>query len=217
LAVSNLVLPATAYQFDNVLTNPPGATARRLGAKLSVEYTGPRLFILFGAAAYDADGVAASRGFLSSENDQGLLGEERLDPNASIYDRGRLFGDRAFAGKLAGIYRFPADVTVGAIARYHDGQPFSRIVIVPNLNQGAEIVRAFPSGGSRFTFTATLDLRVQKAFVVGGRRVAVFLDGYNVTNRSDEVEEQVVTGAAFRTPTAIQPPRSLHLGARFSF
>ena len=208
---------AIPYSFDNLLTNISGATARRLGAKLNVEYTGARLFVAFGAAAYEAEGRAASRGFRSSENDQGLVGEDPLFPNATIYDSGRLFGDRAFAGKVSGIYRFPADVTLGAIARYHDGQPFSRLVIVPNLGQGLDFVRAFASGGSRFTFTATLDVRLQKTFAVNGCRIAGYVDAYNLTNRSDEVEERAVTGDAFRVPTAFQPPRAFRIGARVEF
>jgi hypothetical protein len=217
LPVSNLALPSTTYQFDNVLTNPSDATARRLGAKLTAEYSSDRLFLLFGATAYAAEGVASSRGAKVTENDQGLVGEDPLNPNAVIYDRGRLFGDRAFTGKLSAVYRFPSDVTVGAIARYQDGQPFARLVVVPDLNQGPDIVRAFANGGSRFTFTATLDLRVQKEFVVDGRRVGAFVDAFNLTNRADEVEERAVTGTMFRAPTAVQPPRTIHFGARVSF
>jgi len=218
LHVFNFVPPgATPYSFDNVLTNAADATARRLGAKLSVEYTSRRLYVLFGAAAYEAEGRASSRGFQSSENDPGLVGEDPLFPNATLFDSGRLFGDRAFAGKVAATYRFPDDWSLGAIARYHDGQPFSRLVIVPNLTQGADYVRAFASGGSRFTFTATLDVRLQKVMTISGYRVAGFVDGYNLTNRSDEVEERAVTGAAFRTPTAFQPPRTVRFGARLEF
>src|SRR5262249_23481680 len=110
LHVSNLVLSG-ASRFDNAVTNPPDATARRLGAKLTAEYSGDRLFVLFGATAFMAEGVASSRGSLVTENDQGLVGEDPLNPNATIFDRGRLFGDRAFTGKLAAVYRFPSDVT----------------------------------------------------------------------------------------------------------
>ncbi|HZR23105.1 MAG TPA: hypothetical protein VFA59_05905 [Vicinamibacterales bacterium] len=216
LRVSNLV-PSANYKFDNMLTNAADATARRLGAKLTAQYKTDRAFVLFGATAFAAQGVATSRGYQASENDQGLVGEDPLNPNATIFDSGRLFGDRAFVGKLTASYRFPSDVTLGAIARYHDGQPFARLVIVPNLNQGPEIVRAFDNGGSRFTFTATLDVRLQKEFAAAGHRVAVFVDGFNVTNRSDEVEERAVTGSGFRVPTLLQPPRTFHIGARLAF
>jgi len=161
--------------------------------------------------------VASNRVSPHTHNDQGLIGDASLDPNAAIFARGRLFGDRAFTGKLSGVYRFPSDITLGAIARYHDGQPFARLVLVSDLNQGPDVVRAFANGGSRFTFTATLDVRLQKELVVSGHRIAAFVDGYNVLNLGYEVEERTVTGAAFRTPTAFQPPRTIHLGARVSF
>ena len=115
------------------------------------------------------------------------------------------------------LYRMPYDITFGAIARYQDGQPFSRMVVVRDLNQGAEAVRAYPSGGTRFTFTGTLDLRLQKGFRIGTTRLDVMLDAYNLLTRSNEVEEDVVTGPAFRTSTAIQPPHSVHLGLRMTF
>ena len=43
------------------------------------------------------------------------------------------------------------------------------------------------------------------------------LDAYNLFTRANEVEEFVFTGPAFRTPTAIQPPHSIHFGLRVSF
>jgi hypothetical protein len=200
-----------------VLTNPAGATARRLGVKLTVELTEGPLWVLATGTAYKADGVAAGRSFGSNGNDQGVLGDVDLDPNSALFSNGRLFGDRAFTGKISATYRLPARFTIGAIARYQDGQPFARLVLVPQLNQGPELVRAFPDGLSRFTFTATLDVRLQKEFTAAGHRIAAFVDVFNLTNLAEEVEEQVVTGPTFRTPTAMQPPRTLHLGVRVGF
>jgi hypothetical protein len=115
------------------------------------------------------------------------------------------------------VYRFPSNTTLGAIARYQDGQPFARLLVVPGLSQGPELVRAFPNGESRFTFTGTLDVRAQKEFAVGGHRLAVVVDAYNLVNLAEEVEERVVKGPAYRTPTAIQPPRTVRVGARVTF
>ena len=67
------------------------------------------------------------------------------------------------------------------------------------------------------TFTGTLDLRAQKEFAVGGYRLAIVVDAYNLTNLAEEVEERVVSGPAFRTPAAIQPPRTVRVGARLTF
>ena len=40
---------------------------------------------------------------------------------------------------------------------------------------------------------------------------------FNALNTGEEVEENVVTSALFRTPTSIQPPRAAHLGFRIEF
>jgi hypothetical protein len=210
-------LPSTFAQDAYLLTNPELDAAHSLALKLTLERASERLFILFGATAYLSEGSGGSRGYGPRENDQDVPGELFTNPNAATYARGRLFSDRGFTIKWTTLYRMPYDVTFGAIARYQDGQPFSRMVVVRELNQGAEAVQAYPNGGTRFTFTGTLDLRVQKGIRLGASRLDVMLDAYNLLTRSNEVEEYVVTGAAFRTSTAIQPPPSIHLGVRVSF
>jgi hypothetical protein len=60
-------------------------------------------------------------------------------------------------------------------------------------------------------------VRLQKAFAVGSGEVTVIIDAFNAFNIGREVEEYVLTNAAFRTVTAIEPPRTLRLGLRFKF
>ena len=88
------------------------------------------------------------------------------------------------------------------------------MVVVTGLNQGPEPIQAFPNGRSRFAFTGTLDLRVQKGFALGGRQLDLILDAYNVLNMSKEVEEYVVTGSRYRTTTYAQPLPVFHVGFR---
>ncbi len=210
-------LPSSFGQDRYLLTNPAQAAARSFALEATGQWTRRNLFVLFGATAGLAQGSAANPGYGPLENDQDLVGALFADPNATTFARGRLFTDRAFTIKLTGIYHFPWEVDLGAIARYQDGQPFSRLVIAPGLNQGAEAVRAFADGDSRFTFTGTLDLRLQKRFVMNGHALAAVLDAYNVINLGYEVEEFVVTGPTFRGISAIQPPRAVQLGVRVSF
>ena len=87
----------------------------------------------------------------------------------------------------------------------------------PGLNQGPEAVRAFDNGGTRFKFTLTLDARLQKGIQVGGSRLDVLLDGYNLLNKEDEIEESQVDGSTWRQITAVQPPRALRAGVRVTF
>jgi hypothetical protein len=52
---------------------------------------------------------------------------------------------------------------------------------------------------------------------VGAARLDGILDAHNLLTRSNEVEEDVVTGPNYRASTAIQPPHSVHLGLRLTF
>jgi hypothetical protein len=57
---------------------------------------------------------------------------------------------------------------------------------------------------------------LQKGFAIGRRHVDGIIDFYNLATRGNEVEEYTVSGPNFRTPTAIEPPRSIHIGLRLT-
>jgi hypothetical protein len=219
-----------------VLTNPAGHTAEHQGLELRIEKRfGARLRVLAGAMAYRTDASGGNRGFRLSENDHGVIGELYDNPNADTHALGRSFFDRAYVVKISASYRAPGDVTIATVARYHDGQPFARYVIAEDLPQGAEAIPAVPRGqigrpsamddqgryivpsGHRFTYTLTWDARLEKILRFGRQRVALSAEVFNLLNTRHEVEEDVVSGADFRTPTAIQPPRSLRIGLRCMF
>jgi hypothetical protein len=207
--------PTRSGPFDSyLLTNVTGDDAWHEGAEITVMRDGERLGLLLGATAHRSDGPNAWRGFRPDENDQGLVGERRDNPNADTFARGRLFSDRAYSIKIAARYAAPGDVRLGAVARYQDGQPFARLVIVRDLPQGAEAIQAIPNGRHRFEFAITVDARVEKGFRLGRARLAAVAEAFNLLGNAHEVEEDVVTGPAFRTPTADQPPRVWRFGLR---
>ena len=201
-----------------VLTNVAGMPSRYQGLDITIErrLVG-RWHMRFGATAYRSEGTGANRGFLAVENDQGLTGEAFVVPNAQTSARGRLFFDRAYVIKLSGTYRAPHDVHLGLAARYQDGQPFTRLIIAEDLNQGPEIIQANPRGAQRFTYTLTVDARVEKELTLGGREFGVIFEAFNLLDTAKEVEEDVVTGPEFRTVTAVQPPRAIRFGVKFAF
>ena len=151
------------------------------------------------------------------ENDQLVLGDRFANPNASKDVYGSFFFDRSYVGKLSVGYRAPGDVRTAFSVRYQDGEPFTRLVVAPDHAGGPEMVHAYRVGRTRFTYTATFDVRVEKGFAVGNRRGAIRLDVFNITNHKNEVEEDVLTGPLFRVSTAVQPPITLRLGVRFEF
>jgi hypothetical protein len=200
------------------LVNTPAPTGRYQGVEIAIEReAGDRWFMRFGGTAYRSEGVGASRGYRADENDQGLPGEVFLTPNAVTYNRGRLFYDRAYIIKLLGAYQAPWGLRASVIARYQDGQPFTRVVVAEGLNQGTEPIPTYPRGGQRFTFTGTLDARVEWRLSRDARALGLVLEAFNLANMANEVEEDIATGPAFRTITAVQPPRVIRVGLRVGF
>lgn len=220
-----------------VLTNPPGLTGLHQGVELRVEKAlGARFALFAGATASRTEVRGGNRGFRVRENDQGVVGELFDDPNADTYSLGRGFFDRAYTIKVAAAWRAPHGFRLGVVARYQDGQPFGRLVVVPDLAQGPEAIPATPRGqsfgraattdpegrpltaeGHRFSYTLTVDARVEKGFRMGAHRLALVAEGFNLLGQRNEVEEDPVWGPSFRDPTAVQPPRVVRLGARFDF
>lgn len=202
----------------HLLTNPSGLTAGYEGFDLTLEKrVTSRWQLLLGAAACRSRGWAGNRGFQAFENDQGVIGELLTDPNATRVAEGRLFFERGYTIKTSTVYRGPRNTVLGMAARYQDGQHFARMLIVPGLNQGAEAIQALPNGKTRYTFAMTIDGRVEKKFDVGRYRFGAALEAFNLLNTRNEVEENVVSGPAFRAPTAWQPGPVVRLGFDIAF
>jgi hypothetical protein len=216
LAVYNR-LPSSFGKDQYLLTNPAGDTSQYDGLEITLEQRAEHVSMLFGAMAYRSNGTGGNPGFRVQENDQGVIGTTFEDPNDSVFQQGRLFFDRAYVLKWSTRYAGPHDIHASLTARYQDGQPFSRFVLAPNLAQGPELIPAYVNGLTRFTFTLTFDARVEKDFTMGGHRVALTLDAFNLANSAYEVEENALGGPTFRQTTAVQPPRTLRLGLRVRF
>jgi hypothetical protein len=209
--------PASFGRDALLLTSPDGHDSLYEGVELQLIAGTPRARIWVSGTAHRAVGAGAFRGYRPSENDQGLVGELYDNPNANTFGRGRLFSDRAYTIKIAGAWHAPGGLRLGSVARYQDGQPFARVVVLPGLRQGADFVMAIPRGRARFTFAVTWDARVEKTFAVGRGQLGALFEVFNLLDNVNEVEEDEVTGPAYRAVTAIQPPRTFRAGVRLAF
>jgi hypothetical protein len=209
--------PASFGRDQYLLTNPAGHDVLHEGVELTVEKRLAETFLVrIGGTASRSTGSGGNRGDGVLENDPGVIGELFDQPNADTYARGRLFFDRAYTLKVAALWR-PRDWSFGAVANYQDGQPFARVVVVPGLPQGAEAIPAIRRSEHRFTFTLTVDARVERALQLGRGRVALSVEAFNLLDMKNEVEEDVVFGPTVRQVTAIQPPRAVRLGVRLEY
>ncbi len=210
-------LPSSFGKDAFLLTNPEGEKATYEGVEFTWNLTTRRLLALFGVTAYRTRMWSGDIGFGALENDHLVIGDRLENPNAQPVVQGSYFFDRSYVSKLSASYRAPGDIRLAFSARYQDGQPFSRIVVAPDLAGGAEMIHAYRIGRTRFTYTLTLDVRVAKDFSIRGRRSSVYLDVFNATRHLNEVEEDVLTTPSFRRSTAMQPPLAARLGFRISF
>ena len=103
------------------------------------------------------------------------------------------------------------------LLRHQSGQPFGR-TFTTRLRYGTVRVLAEPMGTRRMDNVTLLDVRVEKGFrLPGGRRVAAFVDVFNLLNANPEQNINWSSGSAFLQPLAIVPPRIARLGARLDW
>lgn len=210
--------PSTFGADQYLLKNIDGVNSTYGGLYVAVLFNRlPRWNLLVGATALHSYAPAAFRGYLPSQNDELLIGDSYTDPNSNTFSEGRTLFDRGYGLKVTGTYNAGRRLTFSTAARYADGQNFARLVVVPDLPQGRDVVRAFANGKTKFTYTMTLDLRAQKVFTWQGHDVTLALETYNAIDLHNEVEEVTITGPLWRKGTFAQPPRVIRLGASFAF
>jgi len=203
-----------------LLTNPDAGSrvSRYRGLDLTlVKKFGPTVFFL-AATATEAVGTS-SPGNTEYENDDGVIGALYDNPNAFLFAKGRLRFDRAYTARLGVSFPLPFGFRLAGLAKYYDGQPFSRKIIVTGLNQGPFYVQSFPRGVARYEFNMTVDLRLEKTIALGRALGRVFLDAYNIFDWALATQENEWTGPEFplRYATEVQSPRVIRLGMRYEF
>lgn len=153
------------------------------------------------------------------ENDDGVIGALYADPNTLINARGRLRFDRAYTARIGFQLDLPWNFRLGSVTKYYDGQPFARWIVVGDFNQGPFTIQAHPRGKARYEFNMNVDLRLEKIFDLGGQRLRIILDGFNLTNFNLATEENQWTRPEFplRYATEIQAPRVVRLGLSYEF
>ena len=141
-------------------------------------------------------------------------------PTRRINAKGRPRFDRAYTGRIGISFKAPLGTRFGAVVKYYDGQPFTRKIVVPDLNQGLIYIQAHPRGVARYEYNMTVDLRIEKDFT-WRRGDAPRSSSTDSTSSTGTWPRPRTNGPAptfpLRYATEIQSPRVLRVGLNFEF
>jgi hypothetical protein len=103
---------------------------------------------------------------------------------------------------------------IAPLLRHQSGEPFGRTFGVELDHDFVEVL-AEPINTRRTDNVTLVDLRVEKAFrLPKERRVAVFVDVYNLLNANPEEALVQSSGPAFLQPLGIVAPRIARVGVK---
>jgi Carboxypeptidase regulatory-like domain/TonB dependent receptor len=126
---------------------------------------------------------------------------------------------RIWSAKVYGTYAGPWDVRITPFLRHQSGQPLGR-TFSTTLRYANNVVRilAEPIGTRRMDNITLLDVRVEKGFRFNGhRRLAGFVDVFNLLNANPEQNTSWSSGPSFLRPLSIVPPRLARLGVKLDW
>ncbi|MDQ3419419.1 MAG: TonB-dependent receptor [Acidobacteriota bacterium] len=175
---------------------------------------------LFGSYVYGRSEGNKGTGHTESQ------GDVFANPNNLVNAFGRLTLDRPHQVKVQGTYELPYGIALSGSYSGLSGTPWARQIRFVRADTPAMVVesqivvRAEPLGAQRLDFVHDTSVRVEKRFSLGRERtLGVIADVFNLFNASTvtSLQQTRVDLAAFGKPGEIVLPRTLRLGARFTF
>lgn len=165
------------------------------------------------------------------------------NPNAALVNADGVSGGRTHNLKLTGSYMLPYNVLFGANFSAQSGLPITRTVQISGcsttittncLLQGNTTVNAESRGSVELPALVRLDVRAGRYFDLGGNRLELSVDFYNVTNANTTFAVRTATGVtnvryandptqpvtsitSFLSPTGVLGPRIIRFNVTYEF
>jgi hypothetical protein len=105
---------------------------------------------------------------------------------------------------------------VSGIYRYASGTPWARTAYFGPLTNLC-CVNVEPKDAHQLPATNTADLRVEKVFSVGATKLGLYGDVFNINNQGIAKNINPTSGPNFGVPVSWSDPRTLRVGARWTF
>lgn len=138
------------------------------------------------------------------------------DPNHQINAEGHLTYDPTHMLKVTGTFILPFDISFNAYLEIVSGFTYTRLLRV-RLNQGLVTFMTEQRGSRRLPTRYNLNLRLEKMFFFGSKRLGLILDVFNLLNKGTPTRVITYAGPQFEQPTRIVMPRGFRAGVRFFF
>lgn len=120
--------------------------------------------------------------------------------------------------KILGNVFLPLDIDLGIVAKAMSGRQMGKPSFYVSTPGGRKRVYAEPPGQSKFDARYDFDMRVQKIFRVGGWKLTVMGDIFNVLNNYDG-NNGIYSGYGpyYHLRTSIKTPRTYQIGVRIIY
>ena len=220
--------PNTSYTMINEYTNEGRSTYKALMASLNGTLKGGHLIT---ASVTYQDRKNISDDFSPAANDY------PSDPADIDAEWGRGRSDERWRAVLSGIFRLPWTITVAPVYEYGSGQPWTRRLGYDyngdlRFSDRAEGVLRNDEEGPDYS---NLSMRITKGFNLGGGRLDLIVEGFNLLNETNYDVNSVDSAEYLSGPTVTNPaaqyvanpnfgnysatlsPREIQLGLRYSF
>ncbi|HJR58981.1 MAG TPA: TonB-dependent receptor [Vicinamibacterales bacterium] len=198
-----------------VITNPDSAFRRYRGVEFSATKRMSNRWQM--QASWVISKITGNYNNTGSFGNTSEYDSPNTNPELQPLRDGRLTNDNTHIAKLLGSYRAPWDVLVSAAYFYTSGQTFSRLVRTPGLGQGRLDMFIEERGSQRFDDQPRLDMKIEKQFRIGDRRLGFTFEGFNLLNDSAITNRTVRSGSAYFTPLGLVQARRLRVGAVYRF
>ena len=198
----------------NIVRNVPGADAQYWTWDITAtrRFTGRWSLVAGFAHTWNGDHASGYFGQFVRENTYPLTPNDLINAGES----GR-YEFRIWSARIYGTYAGPWDVRITPFLRHQSGQPFGRTFVTAR-NYGNIRVLAEPIGTRRMDNITMLDVRVEKGIPLGGhRRLAGFVDVFNLLNANPEQNTNWSSGSSFLRPLSIVPPRLARVGMKLEW
>jgi carboxypeptidase family protein/TonB-dependent receptor-like protein len=147
------------------------------------------------------------------------------DPNNTRFSNGVVGLDSKYGFRLSGSVQLPYELLFAGSFVANGGAPYtstyaaSRAIVAPvvALTRGSQTVFLSARGDERLPAVKTADIRIQRSFKFGARRIVPQLDWFNINNGAMPVAVTSAVGGSYLAPTQILAPRIARVAVAINF